>query len=235
MNPYVSKRLRLTQKGYENYSGPIGAYEFVDGVSEELIPLNARNRLAAAFQMVEIEEDGTAHDASVAARMLRDRELQASLAEPLARMSEADKAAENISSLLGAEALKPLYSRAALEAVAEEAGIAGVRVIAEAWDVRSKSIPDLIQMIEKAQADYRTDRIEALTAKGADRAEVEALFVLRDEKPGVEVKPRKAADSAPVAEPAVEPAAEPVADPALPDAVIEAAVSGDLAAALNAE
>jgi hypothetical protein len=252
MTNHVSKRLRLVQKGYENYSGPIGAYEFVEGVSVELIPLNARDRLSAAFQMAEIDEDGAEMPSGVAERLVRDRANRVEPTAPLVRMNEEDKRVENIRVVLGAEALRPLYTEAVLEKVAKDKGIAGVRVLAETWDVRSKSIPDLIGMILNAQSVYVNERVESLVGKGADRAEVEAMFALSDEVPAIEDKPR-----APKAEKAEKVTVGMVdaeagdeggfvtADPVAPkvqtetkpeeasDAVQTAAATGDLAAALN--
>lgn len=214
------KRLKIVQKGYEGYNGPIGEYEFVDGISTETIPLNVRDRLAAAFQMVEIDEDGTELAASVADRLVRDRANVIERTAPLKRMSDEDKAEENIAVLLGKEKLKPLLNREALEAAAADGGIAAVRKLAEPWNVKSKSIPELIAMIEKAQADYRADRMEVLTRKGANKADLEKLFELK----GVEVPVKAAPKKTEPTEPA----------PATP-ALNEAAATGDLAAALNAE
>lgn len=227
MTHYTPKRLKLVQTGYEGYNGPIGEYEFADGVSVEHIPLVARDRLSAAFQMVEVDDEGDEQEASVAARLVREKVLSVEPTEPLSRMSDEEKAVENITVLLGSEAAIPLYSRAALEAVAGAGGIAAVRVLAEPWDVRSKSIPDLINQIERAQMNYRTDRIEALVRKGVSTEEAEALFALREDAPGVEPKVK------PKAEVAAEPVAEPA--PAASPALNEAAATGDLAAALNAE
>ena len=34
----ASKYLKLVQTGYETYTGPIGAYEFINGISTVMIP-----------------------------------------------------------------------------------------------------------------------------------------------------------------------------------------------------
>lgn len=216
MTNLVSKRLKLVQKGYEQYSGPIGEYEFVDGVSVELIPLNARDRLSAAFQMSEINEDDTEVAAGVANRLVLDRANVIESTEPLARMTEEEKVEENIRALIGGEIVKPIYSKEALEAVAAESGIAGVRALASIWDVRSKSIPDLISLIAKAQDSYAAERTDELVKNGASREEALLLFTPKETVP---------------AEALVEDVKSVVA---AETAIQIAAAAGDLAEAINA-
>lgn len=230
MSNLTSKRLRLVQKGYENYSGPIGQYEFVEGLSVELIPFSARERLAAAFQMVEINEDGVEIDASVADRLLREKLIFADKIEPLVRQTEEEKTLENIGAIVGNEVIKALYSVKALEKVATEKGIAGVRVVAEPWSVRSKSIPDLIRLIAKAQSDYALDRVASLAGKGVPEVEARALFVFVDEVPAAVFEAdASAVPRAPKPETVTEPVAKPVTEPELNIA----AASGDFAAAIS--
>lgn len=211
MDNLKPKRLKIVQKGYEGYSGPIGPYEFKDGVSVEYIPLNQRDRLAAAFQMVEIEDDGTEVPAGAPARLLRERAREAEAAKPMPRMTEAEKRADDIRVLLGGVKPRPTYTRAALEEVAEKDGIAGLRAVAEPWGVRSKSIPGLIDLILKAQDEYVEATVADLIAKGVPEQEARELFV-----------PSMAANEKP-------------AEPAGPDAGDKraAAASGDMAAAIN--
>lgn len=242
MTNQTSKHLKVVQKGYEGFTGPIGAYDFVDGVSVEKIPLHVRDRLSAAFQMIEVEDDGSDSEAlaGVASRLVLDRKLRLERTDPLPRQSAAEKAAENVRAVVGNEKIKPLYTQAVLEAVASDKGIAGVRELAAVWGVRSKSIPDLIGQIINAQSVYVNERVALLVEKGAKKDDVEKLFVLSDEAP---------ADAAPapvanepgrlVKEPAVEPEAPVIDGPIVADKIVvnpvlEAAATGDLAAALNA-
>ena len=238
-----SKQMRLIQSGYEKYTGPIGAYEFVDGLSVELIPENARDRLATAFQFVEIDEDGEEQLAGSPAKILRDKMATIEPSQPLPRQTEEEKRIEDVSRLLGDMRVFPLRSKKNLEMIADEMGIAGVRLAADPWNVRSKSIPDLINLILEVQASYAAVKIDELVSKGANEIAARELFQERDDLP----KPMTAAEEkaaeqaatvnlsmkAPTKAPVAEPTPEPVA-PAPVEDVVAQAVSGDLAAALTA-
>lgn len=236
MTHHTSKRLKIVQKGYDGYSGPIGAYEFEDGISLEMIPLNQRDMLSAAFQMVEIDEDGGEQDASVAARMLRDRENAIEATDSLDRQTDDEKLEENVRAVIGGEKIPALYTEKALEGLASAKGIAGVRIVAEVWDVRSKAIPTLIQMILRAQSSYLALRTEELTQRGVDPDELAKMFTPKDvveievEKPEYE-RSVKAAASKADADIVID--GPIVTGVIVPGAVTEAAATGDMAAALN--
>lgn len=219
------KRLKLTQSTHIGYTGQIGRYAFVDGISVEEIPLNERNRIGANFGCVEIEDDGAEGvDPSPAANVLA-AQLRPALATSLKRQTEAEKTIENAKAVFG-DAPKPLYTSAAIEAVAARHGIAGVRVLAAVWQVKSKSIPELIRLVEEAQSAYISGSVRELTAKGVPADEIQKLF----EKAAV-VDPALFG-AAPVIEPVAAPVAEPVAAP-VAEPVNVAAATGDLAAAIS--
>lgn len=228
-----SKHLRLVHAGYENYTGPIGAYEFVNGVSVEAIPQNARDRLATAFQFMEVAEDGSEVMAGGPARMLREAVLTVEPTQKLLRQTEGEKHAEDLRALLGGERVRTLRSRKNLEGVADKMGIYGVRLVAGAWKVRSKSIPDLIDMVIEAQAAYVERRVEALVEKGADAASARALFILSDDVP-MPVSEKEAEKKIMDAnEAAAAPAPSTPAPVSAQTEVAAAATAGDMAAAIS--
>ncbi|MTH61197.1 hypothetical protein [Paracoccus litorisediminis] len=234
MSVIQSKHLKLVQQGYENYTGPIGAYEFVEGVSIEAIPLIARDRLSVAFQMVEVEEDGSETPAGPAHRLHSLRDVTAEVAVAMSRQSEDEKSAENAQAMIGGERVRVLRSRTNLEAVADKMGISGVRLAADPWNVRSKAIPVLIDMILGAQITYVEARVQELVGQGADEAEARALFALKDDVP-MPVNPKdaeKAALAAAMTVPASEGAAPAVVETPVIEDVIAAAASGDLGASV---
>lgn len=239
MSLFASKRLRIVQAGYENYTGPIGAYEFVDGVSVETIPLIARDRLAVAFQLVEIEDDGTEVAAGPAQRLLKGLNLALEPSAPGQRQTEEEKLEENVRALLGGELVRVLRTRSNLEAVADKMGIAGVRLVADPWGVRSKSIPALIDLILGAQLEYMERRVDALVKHGASEADARELFSLRDDVPMPETeqdaKARELTQVAAITSPATEVHNEKQPEPAVEPSVVDAAEAGDLSSALNLE
>lgn len=236
----VAKKLRLTQKGYENYSGPIGEYEFVNGVSVELIPLVARDRLSAAFQMAEIDDGGNEEPSGAAHRLISERNLTIEPTVSLKRQTTEEKEAELQQIITGTTSVIPLYTQEAIEKVASERGISGLRVLASAFGVKSKSIPDLIVLILNAQNDYDKSLRSALTAKGIAETKINEMMTPLNEVPNSVFEPK--------VEPVVEPKAEttvaetsatevtvetPVAETVAETTVTEAATTGNLAAAVS--
>ena len=234
MDNLTSKRMRLVQTGYENYTGPIGPFEFEDGVSVEHIPLFQRDRLAVAFQLVEINDDGTEQGAGPAERLLRDKVIEAESTAPLERQAPDEKQREELSVLMKGEKIPVLRSEANLNAVADNQGIAGLRLIAEEWNVRSKAIPTLITLILGAQKAFIEKRAAFLRKNGAAEDAALALFVLSDDAP-MPVHPKDALKAAPSLAPAAPvnvPAPAQIETPAVPSRV-EAAAEGDMSAAIS--
>jgi hypothetical protein len=216
----MNKHIKIMQKGFAGYNGQIGQYSFVDGVSTEAMPMAERDRMAAVFQFVELEEDGTETPCGAAHRLVRDSALRAPVAEPLARMTEAEKTAEEVEAVVAAHDAKdrPTHSLEELEAILKEGGVSGLREVGELWNVKNRSAVVLIQMILDAQAAYKAgaaarlaERVEALTAAG-EVAEEEAALV-EAEAPVTEPEPEATVDDA---------QAE----------LLKAAMSGDLGAGL---
>lgn len=236
MDNLEPKKLRLVQEGHETFTGVIGAFEFVDGVSTEEIPLFQRDRLACAFRMVEINADGSEQGAGPAERLLRDRHIAVEPTAPLARQTVAEKDAEGLAALLKGEKVPALRSAENLEAVADRMGIRGIRLIADGWNVRSKSIPVLIQMILAAQTKFVAERTDALKKQGASDEQAKALFVLSDDVADP-IHPKDEAVPVPelivkIAE-AVQEAGAKIATPKEVSEIVKAAATGDMAAAVS--
>jgi hypothetical protein len=214
------RHLKLTQ-AYSTYTGQFGRYMFEDGLSVEPIPMNERDRIACAIPSLEVCEDGTEIEAGPVARMVSLRNTSFP-DEKLTRMTEEDKEKEDINVVLASFKLKPLLKREDLEKIADKEGISGVRKVAAVWDVKSKSIVDLMAMIIDAQDAYVLDKTEELKAKGASDERINFIFNLVGSAP--ETKTEASSD---VSETKTE--AEPE------DAVKSAAQAGDLGAALAGE
>lgn len=230
----MPKKLKFVQKGYETYSGPIGKFTFVDGVSTEEIHRVDRDTLSTAFQFVEIDADGTEQEAGVAARLVSDSAARMEYAGSLARQTEAEALVEQTH----IEARKnptsdTLHTRAQLEEIADKRGLKGLRAeVGDKWGVRNRSITLLIEEILVAQAkalEGRQIRIapegEAPAAPVADpiKSTVElgdddaALLAAATGDMGAALNLENADAEPAVEEPAVDPAAEP-ADSAAADA-----------------
>lgn len=209
----MNRHLKLIQRNYVGYTGQVGRWSFVDGVSVEPIPPVERIRIAANFQVVELDEDGNVIGSpSPAHTVVANHRTRLQLREPLARQTEDEKKDENVRVVMGSEERRVVLSREALENVASESGIAGLREIAAPWNVRSKSIPVLMQMIIDAQDAYVAAKRESLIKKGVPVEEIERLLA-----PVAEVPKLKS---------------RTYVDPKVAEA-LTAAKTGDLAAAIS--
>lgn len=156
--------LKITQKGFENYSGPIGVYMFENGVSIEPIPANERDRLSASIECVEVDQSGKEVTAGIAHRLVADAKMRAPVEKPMLRQSVSEKVEEQVSDaekIMGN--VKPIYSPEELDKIIEDGGIKELRGVAKEWNCKSKSIPALRQMILDAQEEYlkkHGDKIE---------------------------------------------------------------------------
>ncbi len=216
------KKLKIIQPGYHGYTGPIGRYEFVDGISVDAISRPDRDQLATAFQFMEVDEHGKEEFAGITHRMVAEAAARAPILEPLKRDTEEDKAIEQkrlASNKIAITGNMKLHSREDLEAVASKSGIAGLRKIAELWHVKHRSIPSLIEMILDAQALY---------TKPAEPEPAPVVEPTPDPAPAAEAPAAEVPAAEVVAKPVVEPAAEVVPEAVLVDAPILLTEAGDV-------
>lgn len=149
------KFLKIVQKGFENYNGPLSVYEFVNGVSIEAIPSYDRDRIAATMACVEVSENGKEFPAGIAERLVKDSANRAPMKEKFEIQSVDDKIAEERNAAEKVlEQTKTIYTEEELDKIIEEGGIADLRRVAEIWNVKNRSIPTLRQMILDEQDAY---------------------------------------------------------------------------------
>lgn len=226
------KFLRLIQSGYEDYSGPIGPYEFKNGVSEHQIPRVDRDRLAAAFEFVEYENEGDEHvPAGVAYRLIALSGVRADVVEPTVRQTEEEKLAEGkalTKTVAKDMSSRAILSRADLERIADKRGIAGLRDIGDSWGVKSREIMKLIGMIVEAQDFYLGSREAQTEERRQNEAEFEQAIVeqVREEQ---NLQAPEDEDEEPEAVPEEIKTPEDVED----EARMKAAASGDMSAAVS--
>lgn len=220
------KFLRVMQEGYENYTGVIGVYDFVDGVSVQKIGLAARDRLAAAFAMVEFDEGEEPIPAGPAHRLATMSHVALGVVEPSERQTDEEKAEEErLAAKLAAEtAFNPaIYDFEQLQKIADKGGIKALREIAEPWNVKSRQIGDLIQLILDAQKDW-------VEKRGAtSEARIEQIEEIQASVPTEEVSSSDKEDEDDFDTP--DPVEIP--SPGSDDDIEAAAISGDMGAALK--
>lgn len=146
-------KLKLTQAGFETYTGQMGVVMFEDGLSVgDVLPIDAI-RISAAIGAQ--WEDGSA--ANVGEMYLNNMHSPAhvggndinEMSMPVEGASDkSESTPEGTQIVLEAT----VYTEDALAAVADKEGIAGLRTIADGLSVKGTSIVGLIAGIMKAQA-----------------------------------------------------------------------------------
>lgn len=167
-------KIRIAEKGWETYTGPLGDIEFVNGVSGDHVSQREANRLGAILRVEEIDKDGadqgqvsqnadyqkaTKFSAPDVERFPRQTELDKATAEAKVEASAATPEGDNGAAVQSdqptheapAEPAK-VWTREELETVADQNGIKGLREIATPMGVISSSIGTMIDKILEAQS-----------------------------------------------------------------------------------
>lgn len=144
-------KIKIDKEGYEQFTGQMGTVSFVDGVSVADVSEVEAKRLGAALPIVWLDEKGEhAGVANVAADLVAAYRLQAKVEEMVVGV---DKEREKPVATAPVEpVVRKHYTEAELAAVADKHGIAGLREIGAVWNVKGRSIPELIKDILNAQA-----------------------------------------------------------------------------------
>lgn len=226
-----TKHLRLTQEGYENHTGPIGRYEFVDGISTEAVPENERRRLASAYQMNEINEDGSEEPASIAARMTLNRSATIDPIPEAERQTEEERVAEGAAAKWLSVPAVSTMTMPEIQAVLEKKGGMALRDLGNTWNVKNRSFVVLMQMINDRMEEDREKRRQCFGAMAEDELLAIAKMrpdLIKDIMPELAAAEEDAAgqgDGTPVDAPT----------DATASATATAAATGDLSATLNSE
>lgn len=230
------RHVRIMKAGFETYTGPIGAVSFTDGVSDDPLTQRDVDRIAGVFQIELIDGNGVSlGQAGAAARLVGGATLPVPVLEPMARATEAQAEAEQNALKLEADVAPEIFTKEQLEHIASTGGIGAVREKAKPWNVRDRSIPNIIKEILKAQDTYLARRADAAaqvraatlqaeidrnaqmeaaiaaTAEGARVLTEDTVVEVPAEKP-VEVPP---VITAPVVDPVAPPAEAVIAEPEL--------------------
>jgi hypothetical protein len=136
-------KIRIIEPGWETYTGDLGATTFDNGVSTHVVNQTDAQRLAnnirvetlvgvnpSTSQLV-IDIQNTPMDENMAADVFIDR------------------------GIVPDKTYLVIYTRAQLEEMADNYGIAGVRIVADPLGVKSKSIVALIEGVLQRQAELQ--------------------------------------------------------------------------------
>lgn len=220
------KRLKLSGSNFAGYTGVIGGIDFKDGITAYPVPTNIANRLTAAMNMVEVDEDGNeAGFTGLAYRLIAEAEMRAPVIEPLKLQTEDERKEEDLQNALSRNKapVDKFYTGEELEDIASNGGIKALRAIGEPWNVKGKAIPGLILSILNAQRLFTDSSTEVIKV------------MIEPEKAVVPVEPDVLAKSAPEY---VAPEGEDKTQADLrneAERLKNAAIAGDLSAAFSTD
>ncbi len=143
--------IKITQKGFEAYTGNLGMTEFVDGKSVDHISKQEAYALGAMVHVVEIDADGNELGiVSEAEDMVRRNTVHADVVPTLKRQDAVDvEDAATAAAKAAAETKAGIvtYTRDELEEIASAKGIAGIRDIADPLGIKGVAMKTLIAEI----------------------------------------------------------------------------------------
>lgn len=158
-------KVRLTQSGFESYTGQMGVMFFEDGLSTTDVSLNDAIRLSAVMSASWENGDSISiaqrliDEADTPAPVMRqigDEGGEVTIEIPEGEESEVEEvvaeqtAAVEVASEAVEQSAKVVYTAEELAAIADKEGINGLRAIAEPHGIKNNSIRGLIDAIVKA-------------------------------------------------------------------------------------
>lgn len=175
----MAKRIKITQTGWDGFTGDIGMVAFEDGVSTDVVGPRQFNVIAAVVAVVEIDDEGeTLGSPGIQDNMKGAAVIGAPVLNEMLRATDEEKKAEAKADAAPKPDVDPLavvyHSKADLEAIAEKKGIAGLRAIAEPLGEKGRSINELIKEILKAEAKLKAHADALAASTETTRAPVAA-------------------------------------------------------------
>jgi hypothetical protein len=139
-----SQRLRITERGWENFSDYLAGVKFENGLSVDVVAPAVINQIGSALRVEAVDDGFQGGNAAVLNRMQKQR---AEVVRPLTEHTPQTVSPEQAASAEVGEK----YTRESLEAIADKDGIAGLRAIGDKLGVKGRGIIELITEILRAQ------------------------------------------------------------------------------------
>jgi hypothetical protein len=137
-------KYKITEPGWETFTGLLGAEEFVDGVSVDDLARNEAARLGCILRIESVSDNPI--NPSPSAELNRTYSVQAANVR-LETQEELEGVVKAVVPVAGR-----IYTREELERIADSNGIKGLRAIADELGLKGTSIADLIAKVLEAQA-----------------------------------------------------------------------------------
>lgn len=156
------KRIKIIEAGWDNYTAELCGVQFENGVSVTAVPSYQADRVGGIIKVVTFDEKGEGEVVGQANRMVGGVTISAPVVEGMRQPTPEEIEAERreVAAKAKSRPASVFYTREALEEIADQKGLKGLREIAAPWNVRDRSIPSLITEILAAQEKYMK-RLEA--------------------------------------------------------------------------
>lgn len=154
-------KIKITQKGWEGYTGILGTVMFKDGVSTRDLTPNEQAYFSVVMRVAEVEDDGTETHYSANAELTRTSKIKMPVVERRKTVAETEAEAPTPApdAVSAPDPMpveepteKKVWTREELEEVADKDGIRGLRVIGTPLGAKNTSIHKLIDEILTFQA-----------------------------------------------------------------------------------
>lgn len=151
-------RIRLTEPGFQTYTGEIGTIRFEDGVSVEEVSQADANVVGASMRCVAVDTDhalgptqkllDTRGDTPEVTRSITNTQPPEEKAEEPAKIKKAEKPVKEEEKAVSDQPTEKFpYTRESLEEIADARGIAGLRSFAVQYGINGVSIKDIIDKL----------------------------------------------------------------------------------------
>jgi hypothetical protein len=145
--------VKIVEKGFETYNGIIEGVEFKDGVSQESMSQFSAERVGAFMKVVDAEGD---HEPlGLGYRMANARTSGGQAPRPPMERIVRTKTGKKKEPVKTEKKVHYDFTKDELEAVADKGGITDLRKIADQYDVRGRSIAEIIESLMALKANQK--------------------------------------------------------------------------------
>lgn len=137
--------VKIVEKGFETYNGIIEGVQFKDGVSVEPMSQFSAERVGAFMKIV--NADDPEEGLGLGYRMANARGQGTAPRPPLEKIVRTKTGKEKKSIKKKAKTISYDFTKEELEQIADKGGIADLRKVADQYDVRGRSIAEIIDSL----------------------------------------------------------------------------------------
>jgi len=154
--------VKIVQPGFETYNGIMEGVRFENGVSVESMSQFSAERIGAFMKVVNADDGG--EPLGMGYRMANAKTTGVAPREPLQFIART-KTGKTKEAVKKSKLISYDFTKAQLEGVADKEGILGLRKVADQYDVRGRSISEIIESLLAIKANQEAKDAAAAPAK----------------------------------------------------------------------